>query len=162
MSVGMRERGSMSDAPKKNRWPLGIVVVIATFLVVMFTVVGYLMTQDVNLVTEKYYEKELAYQARIKAIERTRALGTEAGIETAVGSIIVKYPHSMASSAADGRVLLYRPSDRSADRSLTIAADTASRQIIPFGTLSSGLWRIQVQWTMRGEEYYLEQPFMVP
>lgn len=152
----------MSERPKKNRWPLGIVVVIATFLLVMFAVAGYLMTQDVNLVTEKYYEKELAYQARIRAIERTQGLGNEAAIETVAGAIIVHYPRSMASSPAEGRVLLYRPSDRSADRSLTIAADTAGRQIIPFGTLASGLWRIQVQWTMRGEEYYLEQPFMVP
>ena len=152
----------MNDSQKKNHWPLGIVVVIVTFLLVMFTVAGYLMTQDVNLVTEKYYEKELAYQARIKAIERTQALGKEAGIETAAGALIVQYPKSMASSTAEGRVLLYRPSDRTADRSLTIAADTAGRQVIPFGTLTSGLWRIQVQWTLRGDEYYLEQPFMVP
>jgi hypothetical protein len=152
----------MGDTPKKNRWPLGIVVVIGTFLLVMITVVGYLMTQDVNLVTEKYYEKELAYQARIKAIQRTQALGDEAGIETAAGALIVQYPRSMASSAAEGRVLLYRPSDRTADRSLPVAADTAARQIIPFGTLTSGLWRIQVQWTMHDGDYYLEQPFMVP
>ena len=65
----------------RNRWPLGIVLVIATFLVVMFSVVGYLMTQDVNLVTDKYYEKELAYETRIKAIERTRGLGADAGID---------------------------------------------------------------------------------
>jgi hypothetical protein len=152
----------MSDTPKKNHWPLGIVVVIVTFLLVMFTVAGYLMTQDVNLVTEKYYEKELAYQVRIKAIERTQALGNEAGIETAAGALTVRYPKSMVSSTAEGRVLLYRPSDRTADRSLTIAADTAGRQVIPFGTLASGLWRIQVQWTMQDQEYYLEQPFMVP
>lgn len=146
----------------KNRWPLGIVLTIGIFLAVMFGVVGYLMTQDVNLVTDTYYEKELAYQTRIKAIERTRGLGTEAGIETASGAVVVRLPRAMASGAGDGKILLYRPSDRSADRTLVLAADSAGHQVISFGTLASGLWRIQVQWTMRGDDYYLEQPFMVP
>jgi hypothetical protein len=45
---------------------------------------------------------------------------------------------------------------------LPAMADSAARQVIPFSGLSSGLWRVQVQWIVRGEEYYLEQPFMVP
>ncbi len=146
----------------KNRWPLGIVLVIALFLVVMLSVAGYLMTQDVNLVTEKYYEKELGYQARITAMERARALGPDVAIGTAAGAVIVQYPRSMASMTGDGHVVLYRPSARSSDRSLPVVADSAARQVIPFAPLASGLWRIQVQWTMRGEEYYMEQPFMVP
>lgn len=157
----MNMKAAMSKTTK-NRWPLGIVLVIAGFLVVMLGVTGYLMTQDVNLVTEKYYEKELGYQTRIKAMERTRALGNAAGIVTAPGAIIVQYPRSMASMAGEGNVLLYRPSGRAADRSMPIVADTAAQQAIPFTHLSSGLWRIQVQWTMRGEDYYMEQPFMVP
>ena len=148
--------------PRTNSWSTGIVVVIVAFLVAMLSIVGYLMTQDVNLVTEKYYEKEIAYQSRIRALERTRALGSEAGIETAPGAIIVRYPRSMASSAIDGRVLLYRPSDRTADRAVPAVADSAARQVVPFSNLASGLWRVQVQWIARGEEYYLEQPFMVP
>lgn len=154
-------KAAMTKSPK-NRWPLGIVLVIASFLVVMLSVAGYLMTQDVNLVTEKYYEKELGYQARIKAMERTRGLGAEAAITTATGAVIVQYPRSMAASGGEGHVLLYRPSERSADRTLPVAADTAAQQVIPFTSLSPGLWRIQVQWIMRGEEYYMEQPFMVP
>lgn len=151
----------MSEATK-NRWPLGIVLTIGIFLLIMFGVVGFLMTQDVNLVTDKYYEKELAYQARIKAIERTRALGADAGIEMSAGAVIVRLPKSAAPPAADGKILLYRPSDRSSDRTLAVTPDSAGRQVIPFGTLASGLWRVQVQWTMRGDDYYLEQPFMVP
>jgi hypothetical protein len=145
-----------------SRWGTGIVLVIVVFLVVMLTIVGYLMTQDVNLVTEKYYEKEIAYQGRIRALERTRALGREVGIETAAGAIIVRYPGGLASSTIDGRVLLYRPADRTSDRVLPAIADSAARQVVPFNGLASGLWRAQVQWTVRGEEYYLEQPFMVP
>ena len=147
---------------RKSSWGTGIVLVIVVFLVVMLGIVGYLMTQDVNLVTEKYYEKEIAYQGRIRAMERTRALGSEVGIETAPGAVIVRYPRAMASAAIEGRVLLYRPSDRTADRVLAVIADSAARQVVPFSGLASGLWRVQVQWRARGEEYYLEQPFMVP
>jgi hypothetical protein len=147
---------------RKTSWGTGIVLVIVVFLVVMLSVVGYLMTQDVNLVTEKYYEKEIAYQGRIRALERTRALGSTVGIETAAGAIIIRYPGSMATSTIDGRVLLYRPSDPAADRVLLAMADSGARQVVPFSNLSSGLWRVKVQWVERGEEYYIEQPFMVP
>lgn len=147
---------------RKSHWGTGIVLVLVVFLVVMLSVVGYLMTQDVNLVTEKYYEKEIAYQGRIRALERTRGLGSEVGIETAPGAIIIRYPRAMAASAIDGRVLLYRPSDRTSDRVVPAVADSAARQEVSFSNLTSGLWRVQVQWIARGEEYYLEQPFMVP
>ena len=98
----------------------------------------------------------------IRDPEAARGLGAEAAITTATGAVIVQYPRSMAASGGEGHVLLYRPSERSADRTLPVAADTAAQQVIPFTSLSPGLWRIQVLWIMRGEEYYMEQPFMVP
>jgi len=61
-----------------------------------------------------------------------------------------------------GTVTLYRPADHFADRTLPVAPDSLWQQFVPTTSLESGLWRCQVQWTMRQEEYYLEQPFMVP
>jgi len=65
---------------RQSRWGVGLVVVFALFVAVMLGITGFLMTQDANLVTDSYYEKELRYQERIQAMERTRALGALAGV----------------------------------------------------------------------------------
>lgn len=147
---------------KKSHWGTGIVIAIAVFITVMLGVAGYLMTQDVNLVTDRYYEKELAYQDRIHALERTRALGASAGIAAEEGRLVVWFPRSVSGTAVDGQVLLYRPADRAADRTVAVAPDSTGRQVVPTAHLLSGLWRAQVQWRAGGHDYYMEQPFMVP
>jgi len=153
----------MTTKPKpKSRWGTGVVITFVLFVVVMLGITGYLLSQDVNLVTDRYYEKELEYQARIKSIERTRALGSSATIERTAEGILLHFPRGAPRAGITGHVTLYRPADHAADRVIAIAMDTLSRQYIGTTALASGLWRCQVQWTMHGEEYYLEQPFMVP
>jgi nitrogen fixation protein FixH len=149
-------------AHSKSRWGSGLVLVFVLFVVTMLGITGFLMTQDVNLVTDRYYDKELQYQARIQAMERTRALGTSAGLERTSGGILLRFPPGVPRIEIAGTVTLYRPADHSADRTLPVAPDSLWQQFVPTTSLESGLWRCQVQWTMRQEEYYLEQPIMVP
>jgi len=149
-------------AKRQSRWGVGVVVVFALFVAVMLGITGFLMTQDANLVTDSYYEKELRYQERIQAMERTRALGALAGVEKTGDMIVVRFPRTVPQPDIGGRITLYRPADRSADRVVHIAPDSLWEQHIITASLAAGLWRCQVQWTMRQEEYYLEQPFMVP
>jgi nitrogen fixation protein FixH len=151
----MKEKG-------KSRWGVGLVTAFVIFVVVMLGVAGFLMMQDVNLVADTYYEKELQYQNRIHAMERTRALGSAAGIERSSTGLIVRFPHTMPMGESAGKIVLYRPADRSADRTLPVAPDSLRQQHIVTASLAPGLWRCQVSWTMDREDYYLEQPFMVP
>jgi nitrogen fixation protein FixH len=149
-------------ANSKNRWGPGLVLVFVLFVVVMLGITGFLMMQDVNLVTDSYYDKELQYQARIQAIERTRALGASAGLERTADGLLLQFPGGVPRMELTGTVTLYRPADHAADRTLPVAPDSLWQQFIPTTSLASGLWRCQVHWTMRQEEYYFEQPFMVP
>lgn len=146
----------------KNRWAPGLVLVFVLFVAVMLGITGFLVTQDVNLVTDSYYDKELQYQSRIQAIERTRALGASAGLERTAEGILLQFPGGVTRMEVTGTVTLYRPADRAADRILPVAPDSLWQQFIPTTALATGLWRCQVHWTMRQEEYYFEQPFMVP
>ena len=145
----------------KSGWGKGVVAVFVLFVAAMLGVTGYLMSQDVPLVTNSYYEKELRYQERIEALERTRALGSAVECFADGREVRIQFPQTVPQSDMTGQILLYRPADHSADRTLPVKPDSAWRQRIPTSSLLPGLWRLQVQWTMRGEEYYLEQPFMV-
>jgi len=151
----------MMQKARKSRWGMGIVAVFVLFVAVMLGVTGYLMSQDVPLVTDSYYEKELRFQERIEASERTLALGS--AVECSIGNqqVRMQFPRTVPQSEIAGQILLYRPADHSADRTIPVRPDSAWQQLIPTSSLLPGLWRLQVQWAMRGEDYYFERPFMV-
>ena len=49
----------------KLNWGTGIAIVIAIFMVITIATVVYLMNQDVELVTDDYYKKELKEQTSL-------------------------------------------------------------------------------------------------
>ena len=114
----------------KNRWPLGIVLVIAA-------VPGGDAQRDGvsdDAGCEPGDGQVLREGTRVPDADQGH--GADAGARAAMrasssapGAIIVQYPRSMASMAGEGHVLLYRPSDRSADRSMPIVADSAAQQV---------------------------------
>ena len=132
------------------------------FLAGILGMVAISMTEDVQLVTERYYDNELRYQERIQAIERANGMATRVSMELRPGVVLVRFPRLGSPADVDGRVTLYRPADRAEDRTLPLALDTLWTQSIPTRALAPGLWRVQVQWRLRGEEYYAEQPLILP
>lgn len=152
----------MTAQRSRSRWGIGLVVAFALFVAAMLAVTTVLMMQDVNLVTDRYYEQELVYQQRRTAVERVRATGKPVGVDIGDGMLRIQLPAIATPGEADGHVRLYRPSDRSVDRAVVLALDTAWQQRIPAATLLPGLWRVQIQWTVRGVEYYYEQRVLLP
>jgi hypothetical protein len=62
---------------------------------------------------------------------------------------------------ARGEVLAYRPDDRARDFTLPVGLDSTGRMLIPKGRLAPGMWRIKVNWSMGGKEFYHEQKVSV-
>ncbi len=152
----------MTAQRPKSGWGTGVVVVFAVFVAAMLTVTVTLMTKDVDLVNDRYYEQEVKYQERIMAQERVHASGKPVGVEVRPGGIIIQLPSIATPGETVGHVRLYRPSNGSADRAFALLLDTLWQQRIPAAEFAPGLWRVQAQWTVRGEEYYYEQPVMLP
>jgi hypothetical protein len=143
-------------------WGTGVLVAFGLFLAGVLCVVAISMTEDVQLVSERYYDNELRYQERIQAIERANGMATRVSMELRPGVVLIRFPRLGSPADVDGRVTLYRPADRVEDRTLPLALDTLWAQSIPTRALVPGLWRVQVQWRLHGEEYYAEQPLILP
>jgi hypothetical protein len=144
----------------KIHWGTRLVIVFGLFVAAVLAVVAFAMTRRVELVTDGYYEKGLAYQRQIDRIDRTRKEGVAVGVEVVPEGVVLKFPGS--SSGTTGDVLAYRPDDRSLDFTLPVGIDAEGRMLIPRGKLSGGLWRIQITWTRLGEEYYHEAKVSLP
>ena len=145
----------------KMNWGVGIAVAFGVFVMAILALVYTAMTKDVDLVTEQYYDRGIHYQDQINTVRRTRALDESPAIVASPGDIAVRLPSRFLNSGVSGRIVLYRPSDRHKDLSLSLALDSSLCQHIPTATLTHGFWKVQVNWRSEGMDYYSEMPVVV-
>jgi nitrogen fixation protein FixH len=141
----------------KISWGTGIVIVIGVFLGISISTGIYMMSQDVNLVADDYYDKEIKYQEQIDRIERTNKLNEENIVTYDGATVIIKIPQELKSKNVEGEIHFYRPSDASADLKIPLSFDSSGVQVIPVSALAKGLWTVKVDWLVHGEEYFNEK-----
>jgi nitrogen fixation protein FixH len=142
-------------------WGTGVVVAVVVFLSGMLGLAVIAAREEVSLVHTRYFDRGQQYGGRLRAMERAQALRDPLTVHVEHGIATVAYPHRTAVREITGTVTLYRPSNGSLDRTLAVAPDSSWTQSFHVGGLEPGLWKIQVEWKMGGEEYYIEQPMML-
>lgn len=141
----------------KISWGTGIVITIIVFMVITMSTVVYLMNQDVDLVTDDYYEKEIKYQQQIDKMERTSKLAEKPYIKQDGKTITVVFPSTLLNEELTGEIHLYRPSDSKKDILIPLRLDETGIQIIPAAALDNGLWTVKVQWNIGELDYTIEE-----
>lgn len=144
----------------KFSWGTGILIGIIIFITLTVTMTVIFMTQDVNLVTDKYYENSLQYQDEIDKQNRTLELNQDVAINYNGELISISFPSDYFNKDISGEILFYRPSDPKLDFVLPIQLVDGS-QIIPVKRLEKGFWRIKLNWTMVGNGYYNERAITI-
>lgn len=141
---------------KTLSWGTGILITIAIFLLGIAALILIAMQEDVSLVEDHYYDRGQQYDIRRRAMERAQQLREQLRVQVNDGYAIVSYPRAAPPASITGTITFYRPSSRSLDRAVAVAADTAWTQVIPISGLDAGLWKLQIEWIMNGEEYYAQ------
>lgn len=140
-------------------WGVKIAIGFTVFCLAIISVTIYLMMQKVDVVTENYYEKELKYQDQIDKVTRTRALKETLQINNTGKELIIKFPNTPDKNQNKEFVSFYRPSDKTKDVRIPVLADTSRTQIVSIERLTKGYWKIQINWTSGGSEFYYESAF---
>ena len=127
----------MSNANRS--WPVGIFVFYAIFMAILVAIVVYSTTNNVELVTQNYYEKTLVYEERIQAIKNTRALAKKPLfiIDKAKQSLFLIMPES-DSLAIEGEILFFRPSANRLDFKVPLKVDLNNRQGFALEKMTQG------------------------
>jgi hypothetical protein len=148
---------------KKSRinWGTGILISIIIFITITVLTGVFLMNQDVQLVTDNYYEKDLKYQEKIDILNRTAAMEEKVDIRFDGSVVEVVFPESFQSEKISGEIYFYRPSDRNKDFSIPITLNSDARQIIPVTRIEKGFWRIKLNWLTDDIGYYNERAITV-
>lgn len=147
---------------KEKYWPVGITVFLIFFVLANVGFLMYALGLDNDLVSENYYEDELAYQQQIDRIQNTKHLAKPLRIELLKsGSLEFQFPQEMPATGIGGMIILFRPDDKRRDNRIPIRVDEERRQLIDMSGLKKGNWSVKVFWQNKEQKYYYETPLFL-
>ncbi len=143
-------------------WGRSIILAFVLFGLFLTLLAVKSFRSDISLVSNDYYQQELAYQNRIDKLENEQNLEESVVIKLnkEAGLLVVKFPESF--SRVKGTVVLYRPADAAQDRQWIIDLDHNNLQSFPLQDCASGLWKLKLDWEVQGLAYYKEQTVYLP
>ena len=146
-----------------NPWPVAIIAFFAIFIIGVVGFIIFATRQRMDLVRPDYYEEEMRFQGQLDRLNRTHSI--DAGVAVDYNNrqqhILITLPREQADHRPTGRIQLYRPSNASLDRTVPLAVDAAGVQQVDASKLQAGLWKVRVQWTVNGEDYFVHRVIVV-
>lgn len=136
-------------------WGKSIVLAFVSFAIFIGVLTAVCMRQEVSLVSKDYYEQELDYQSQINRLNNTQQLSDKPEIRVSNGSLKISF--QTTSQLDEGELKLFRPSDTRFDKKFALQKFTDQNQSFDVSQFPKGMYRAQMQWTMNGKEYYIEQ-----
>ncbi len=135
-------------------WGTGIVLSFVAFIsFILFFVVRMNMDSKANhdLVTEDYYKDALNHQTELDA-EINANKHEKITLEKTTEGLLLRFPLTIDFKKAQGKVSLYRPSNKQLDFDLPVSLSNTNL-LIPDKRLLDGRWDIKITWTYEGEDY---------
>lgn len=141
-------------------WGHKIIVVYAMFVAGMLFLAYKSSRQNIELVTEGYYAKELVYQQKIDETKRTALLSAPVNIKVINHELTINFPKDFSAKQITGEATLYCPSNEKKDRiKLFTVTDTTVSIMVPENY--KGLHYVKINWSAEGVNYYYEQKIII-
>ena len=137
-------------------WGWKIAIFMGIYMIGIISVVWYAMLLDVNLVTEDYYQQELAYEEQILRLKNTESLPEKPTFNFSSDKkfVVLTFPQVLIPD--NGSITFYRPSDFTQDRKFKLDLDEANQQGFVAVSLMPGLWKAKLQWQQGDKSYFQE------
>ena len=130
-------------------WGKGIAIALALFMGFIIFMVVQMVSQTVELETEDYYKKDVAYQDEITSMTNVHALAEQPTISLTETHIVVQFPDGLEFSKA--LLNLKRPNDESDDRSYPIVG--TSMFILNKSELEKGVYKLELSYSHNDKSY---------
>lgn len=136
-------------------WGKGIALSFVLFCGFVITIVVLAFQENIDLVSDTYYQDELVYQDRINQRINLSASGQKISLQQNEQHLILSFPEVF--EAARGEVQFYHPSRAIFDKSFQIAINATNQQLIDKTQMIKGKFKVQMSWESDGKNYYQEQ-----
>jgi nitrogen fixation protein FixH len=143
----------------KFNWGTGIVLAFIGFIgfILYFVILASTGDNaDHNLVTDDYYQEELAYQNEIDAEANAKKYSSQFSFEKTAEGLLIAIPEIVQLQNSKGKVSLYRPSNKHLDFDLDISLSN-SHLLIPDNRLLDGRWDIKIRWAKDQENFLIKK-----
>ncbi|MDB5274562.1 MAG: hypothetical protein JWO58_2929 [Chitinophagaceae bacterium] len=141
-------------------WGYKVTLITLSFVCLMTGLVIAAFRQNVDLVTEDYYGKELQFQSQIDKQKNYSQLQEGILCEQNDSNLVVTFTNDFKNQEIKGQALLFRPSDASKDIYLKLEP-VHGVQKIDKHQLIPGLYTIQLDYTVADKSYYFEENIMI-
>lgn len=145
----------------KFNWGVGITIFIILFVGFMIILVLKAGNQNHELVTENYYEKELEFKdILVKKENALQSFNEQLTCKVEEENVVIIFP-SEIKGEIKGSIYFFKPSKESDDATFEIVASD-NQQKIGLDKLSSGMYKVKVDWNSDGEAFYNESTIVIP
>ena len=141
-------------------WGHKIIMVYVVFVAGMVLLAYKSSQQNIELVTEDYYAKELVYQQKIDEVKRTALLTEPVEIKCINHALTIKFPKDFATKKIVGEAVLYCPADEKKDMQQQFEV-TDSVVSINVPDNYHGLHYVKINWRVEGVDYYYEYKIFI-
>jgi hypothetical protein len=146
----------------KMSWGIKIAIVYASFVGMIVFLVFRTAHENIDLVTQDYYQQELEFQNRIDQTTAMHQLGEEPAITITTEGVEIVFPDSVVRQGVAGRAVFYRASDASKDFIVELQVDEAGAQLVDHSRFLSGMYQLRLIWMSDGHPYYFEKQLYIP
>lgn len=142
-------------------WGRALIIFFILFFIWVISFVLFALRQNVDLVSEDYYQKGAKYSDQIGINQRSDAYQDSILITQTNTQIKVSLCKSLALTADSAQVYFFRSSDKDKDVKLTFS-NPGSPLLIEKNLLSHGRYQVFVTWRNLGQRYMVKKLFDMP
>lgn len=142
-------------------WGTKIILLYCGFMTMILGLVFLTLHQDIQLVSDDYYEQELKYQDKINASANSLQLDRQISFSADNKRILIDYPKEFFGKKIEGEIVFQRPSDAALDYKTNIQLNDSGQQIVLSDKFKMGLYKVQVSIKMDNKDYYFEQSLFI-
>jgi hypothetical protein len=139
-------------------WEKGIIIGLGLFISFILFLVINLMRHRVDLQSEDYYKKEIAFESEIKAMKKAESLSEKMNLSLTDDYLVLKIPDSL--NARNVEVRLLRPDDETMDKAYKI--NGTKTYLIPLKDLKKGTYDTEIYFTVSSETYLQKTDVYIP
>lgn len=139
----------------KINWGHGLLIAIVIGTGGILFLVYMAFRQNIDLVTEAYYPKELVYESQISKIKNTNSLVNKVLVTVYRDSLHITFPKVVdIPDNIKGEIWLYFPADKTKDKKYSIDLSDKLRQSFILSNIKKGKFEVLIDWEAQGTEYF--------
>ena len=138
-------------------WGHKIAILYSGFVVLILTLVFLANREKVDLVSADYYDQEIKFQDKIDASKNAYHIDSLINFEAGNKTLLISFPKAMQRKISKGEIRLYRPSDENLDYKTALVVSADCNQKISSPTFKRGIYKMQINWSMDNEHYFIEK-----